>query len=58
VQSEAGFRLIIDKKLLTESGGIEVDYLTGPFRRGFQVKATTQQGGCAPEASGGCSGCG
>jgi Fe-S cluster assembly iron-binding protein IscA len=58
VQTEAGFRLIIDRDLLARSGQIDVDYLTGPFRRGFQVKATSQaQGGCSPEGSG-CSGCG
>ena len=37
MQSE-GFRLLVDKKLLEESGGVEMDYNTGPFQKGFQVK--------------------
>jgi hypothetical protein len=58
VHAEAGFRLIIDKELKARSGDIEVDYLSGPFRRGFQVKASNQsEGGCGPSDSG-CSGCG
>ena len=56
IQVEAGFRMIIEKNLLRQSGGVTVDYLNGPMRKGFNVKATSQ-GGCSTEGSG-CSGCG
>ena len=54
MQDEKGFRLVIDKGLLSQSGTVSVDYLTGPLRRGFQIKATSQGGGCQPQP-GGCS---
>ncbi|MBI5443019.1 MAG: hypothetical protein HY900_17615 [Deltaproteobacteria bacterium] len=58
MHAEAGFRLIIDKELKARSGDIDVDYLSGPFRRGFQVKTANQAaGGCSPSESG-CSSCG
>ncbi len=38
VMQSKGFRLLVDKKLLAQSGGVEVEYLTGPFRKGFQIK--------------------
>ncbi len=44
IKTEDGFRLIVSKALLDEFKGIHVDYLTGPLRRGFQVKAATQTG--------------
>lgn len=52
--NEAGFRLAINKALAAQSGTVSVDYLSGPFRRGFQIKAATQQQGCTPQP-GGCS---
>jgi Fe-S cluster assembly iron-binding protein IscA len=54
VRNEAGFRVIIDKALLAKSGTITVDYLSGPFRRGFNIKATSQEQSCSPQP-GGCS---
>ena len=42
VLDAGGFRLLVDKKLLEQAGGIEVDYLTGPFRKGLQVTAKNQ----------------
>jgi len=46
VVHENGFRMIMNKALLEEVKGIQVDYLSGPLRRGFQVKAASQAGGC------------
>ncbi|MBI5018515.1 MAG: hypothetical protein HZB55_23900 [Deltaproteobacteria bacterium] len=54
VKVEAGFRVIIDKALLEQSGTVSVDYLTGPFRKGFNIKANSAQQGCTPQP-GGCS---
>lgn len=33
-----GFKLVASKALVEEQGGLVVDYLTGPFRKGFQIK--------------------
>ena len=54
VKNEAGFRVIINKALLAQSGTVSVDFLTGPFRKGFNIKASAQQQGCSPQP-GGCS---
>ncbi|MDW7712543.1 MAG: hypothetical protein SCH98_18930 [Deferrisomatales bacterium] len=42
----------MSRSLLEQVGAVEVDYLSGPFRRGFNVKATSQGADCS---SGGCS---
>jgi len=46
VHEEDGFRIVVNRELLTQVGGIRVDYLTGPFRKGFLVRARSQTGGC------------
>ncbi len=45
-----GLRLLIDRALLAEVGEVEVDYLAGPLRRGFRIRAARQ--GAGPD--GGC----
>lgn len=42
----------MDRQLVADVGGIEVDYLNGPLRRGFNVRAKRQAESCA---SSGCS---
>jgi len=42
--------VVINRELLAQVGGIRVDYLTGPFRRGFHVQATSQAGSCSSES--------
>jgi Fe-S cluster assembly iron-binding protein IscA len=37
IQSK-GFSLLVDKKFLEQSGGLEVDYMDGLFRKGLQIK--------------------
>jgi len=54
VQPEDGFRLVMNQSLLAQVGGVRVDYLSGPLRRGFVVKARSQTGDCASGCSGGC----
>lgn len=44
--SQAGFRVVINRGLLDQLGTVEVDYHTGPIRRGFSVKSATQGGCC------------
>jgi len=44
VKAEQGFRLIMNRGLLGQVGGVQVDYLSGPLRRGFNVKTTSQAG--------------
>ncbi len=39
-----GFKLVMNKKQLAQAGGISIDYLDGPFRKGFQLKADNQRG--------------
>lgn len=46
-----GFTLIVSKALATEQGGVTLDYLEGPFRKGFQIKGNKPAEGCAS----GCS---
>lgn len=45
------FKLVASKALLADQGGVEVDYLTGPFRKGFQIKgkkaADCKSSGCS-----------
>ncbi|GAB4261179.1 MAG: hypothetical protein Kow0092_10570 [Deferrisomatales bacterium] len=43
---------MIDRKLLARVGGLQIEYLTGPFRKGFHVRAHSQGTRCSPE---GCS---
>lgn len=50
VQSN-GFKLVVNKALAEQSGGVAIDYLTGPFRKGFQIKSA------APSDSACGSGC-
>ena len=38
VLEQETFTLVADRKLVDESGGVKVDYLTGPFRKGFQIQ--------------------
>jgi hypothetical protein len=54
VRTEEGFRLVMSRGLLRQVGSVVVDYLSGPFRRGFNVKAASQGQGkdCS---SGSCS---
>ena len=52
VSAQEGFTLVADRKLLDESGGITVDYLTGPFRKGFQIKANSSA--CGSSCGDGC----
>ncbi len=33
-----GFNVAADKDLIKDTGGINVDFATGPFRKGFQIK--------------------
>jgi Fe-S cluster assembly iron-binding protein IscA len=47
---EEGFRLVMNRALLNQVGGVEVDYLSGPFRRGFNVKASSQGASCSSES--------
>ncbi|GAB4258610.1 MULTISPECIES: hypothetical protein [Deferrisoma] len=54
MQAEDGFRLVMNQSLLAQVGGVRVDYLSGPLRRGFVVKAQSQGGA---DCSSGCSGC-
>jgi len=42
----------MNRELLGQVGGVEVDFLSGPFRRGFNVKTSAQGGGCS---SGSCA---
>ncbi|HSH70829.1 MAG TPA: hypothetical protein VK997_12970 [Deferrisomatales bacterium] len=48
---------MIQQSLLEEAGGLTVDFLTGPMRKGFQIQAQSQAGGCGPSdcSSGGCA---
>ncbi len=46
MQDEGGFRVVIDRQLLAEMGNLEVDYLTGPLRRGFSIKTAGQPSCC------------
>ncbi|MDF1552188.1 MAG: hypothetical protein P1P84_03950 [Deferrisomatales bacterium] len=48
---------MIQQSLLEEAGGLTVDFLTGPMRKGFQIQAQSQTGGCGPSdcSSGGCA---
>jgi hypothetical protein len=54
---------VIQESLLQETGGLTVDFLTGPMRKGFQIQAASQAGGgcessgCGPSdcSSGGCA---
>ena len=62
VQDENGFQLIIQQSLLDQTGGLSVDFLTGPLRKGFQIQASSQSGGCSSSgcgpsdcSSGGCA---
>ncbi len=42
------FKLAADKDLLSSTGGVKVDYLTGPFRKGFSIKSGKDNcGGCS-----------
>ena len=41
-----GFRVVAEKALVESQGGILLDYLTGPFRKGFQIQGKNQ-GKCA-----------
>ena len=47
----------MQESLLQQVGGIRVDFLTGPFRKGFQITATSQGDGCSPNdcSAGGCA---
>jgi Fe-S cluster assembly iron-binding protein IscA len=35
----SGFSVAADKELLKQTGGVKVDYLSGPFRKGFSIKS-------------------
>jgi Fe-S cluster assembly iron-binding protein IscA len=48
---EEGFRLVVDKRLLEETGGLKIDYLTGVFRKGFQIAPMKSESSCGS----GCS---
>jgi Fe-S cluster assembly iron-binding protein IscA len=39
-----GFRVVADKKLLEEFGGVSVDYLKSGWAEGFSIKPGRQQG--------------
>lgn len=45
------FRLTANKSLLTENGGILIDYLTGPLRKGFQIKSKNVKSDCGGSCS-------
>ena len=50
VVQEEGFRLVVDGRLLDDSGGLRIDYLTGVFRKGFQIspiKSACAASGCS-----------
>lgn len=46
VREETGFRLIMNRDLLNQAQRLEVDYLSGPLRRGFHVTAANQGRNC------------
>lgn len=50
VQTEK-FRLTASRSLLEENGGIFIDYLTGPLRRGFQIKSKSVKSECGGSCS-------
>jgi Fe-S cluster assembly iron-binding protein IscA len=54
VQDHSGFRVFVDRALLEQSGTIQVDYLNGPFRKGFHITSGSQ-GSCQPSGSCSCS---
>ena len=45
VQEEEGFRVVADRALVERTGGLVMDYHTGPYKRGFHVKAKNQAAG-------------
>ena len=43
VKQEDGYSVVADKTLLEKSGGLLMDYHTGPFKKGFHVRAKNPQ---------------
>jgi len=64
VVENEGIKFVVDSQtrdILSQSGGLVIDYVDEESRRGYMLKlGSPPEGGCGPESGGGggCSGCG
>ena len=58
VMESGGFTIMVDSQtrdVLSQSGGLTIDYIDEEYRRGYMLKLGSAGGDCD---SGGCNGCG
>lgn len=61
VMENAGIKFVFDaqtKDILSQSGGLIIDYVDESYRRGYMLRLGSAGGDCDSGGGGGCDGCG